>query len=45
MHYRSDFATRGVPAVVRKVIIPATYYIGRLTGAHKKFGDALAPLK
>ena len=44
MHYRSEFAT-SVPAVVRKVIIPATYYIGKLTGAHKKFTDAPAPLK
>jgi hypothetical protein len=45
MHYRSEFATGGIPAVVRKVIIPATYYIGKLTGTHKKFTDAPAPLK
>ena len=45
MHYRSEFATADIPAVVRKVIIPATYYIGKLTGAHKKFTDAPAPLK
>jgi hypothetical protein len=45
MHYRSEFTTRGAPAIVRKVIIPATYYIGKLTGAHKKFTDAPAPLK
>jgi len=29
----------------RKVIIPATYYIGKLTGTHKKFTDAPAPMK
>jgi len=45
MHYRSVFATSGAPAVVRKLIIPAMYYIGKLTGAHKKFTDAPAPLK
>jgi hypothetical protein len=45
MHYRSEFATGGIPAVVRKVIIPATYYIGKLTGTLKKFTDAPAPLK
>ena len=45
MHYRSEFATADIPAIVTKVIIPATYYIGKLTGAHKKFTDAPAPLK
>jgi len=45
MHYKSEFAMSELPAVVRKVIIPATYYIGKLTGAHKMFADAPAPLK
>jgi len=45
MRYKSEFAVSELPAIVRKVIMPATYYIGKLTGAHKKFTDAPAPLK
>jgi len=45
MRYRSEFATSDIPAFVRKLIIPAQYYIGKLTGAHKQFIDAPPPLK
>lgn len=44
MRYKSEFATQGIPAFVRKIIIPVTYSVCKLTGAYKKFKDAPVPL-
>lgn len=45
MRYRSEFAVYGIPAFVKKVIMPVQFYIDRLRGAHKKFKEAPAPIK
>ena len=45
MRYRSEFSAYDIPAFVKKVTIPMQYYIGKLSGAHKRFKDAPAPLK
>ncbi len=42
--YRSEYGLMGLPAFVRKVIIPATYFIGKLTGKYRKFKNAPQPL-
>jgi quercetin dioxygenase-like cupin family protein len=44
MRYKSEFAAQGIPAFVKKVIIPIQYFIGKISGAHKKFIDAPTPL-
>lgn len=43
--YRSEFAMMGIPAFVRKVIMPIQLLIGRLTGGLSKFADAPEPVK
>ncbi|MBL7723785.1 MAG: cupin domain-containing protein [Chitinophagaceae bacterium] len=43
--YKSEFDVSGIPGVVKKVIIPLQYFIGRFTGAHKRFKDAPQPVK
>lgn len=43
--YKSEFAVQGIPAFVRKVIIPIQYFIGKINGAHTKFSNAPAPVK
>jgi len=45
MRYRSEFSAYDIPAFVKKVIIPMQFYIGKLSGAHKRFKDAPEPLK
>lgn len=42
--YKSEFDVKGIPAFVKKVIIPIQYFIGKISGAHKKFIDAPTPL-
>ena len=37
---RSEFDLSGIPPFVRKVIFPATIFIGKLAGKHRKFDDA-----
>ena len=43
--YASEYEMVGIPPFVKKVILPATYQIGRLLGKYKHFKDAPAPLK
>ena len=43
--YSSEYKMQGIPVFVRKVIIPITYFIGKLTGKYKKFHNAPTPLK
>lgn len=42
--YRSEYDMFDIPVVVKKVIFPITLFIGKLSGKHKKFADAPAPL-
>lgn len=42
--YSSEYTMQGIPVVVRKVIVPIMYIIGKISGKHKKFRDAPAPL-
>lgn len=45
MKYRSEFEAQGFPAIVKKVIMSINYFFGKISGAHKRFKDAPAPLK
>lgn len=45
VRYKKEYEMQGLPAFVKKVIIPATYQAGKLLGKYKKFKDAPAPLK
>ncbi len=38
--YVSEYDIVEMPTLVRKVIIPLTYYIGKITGKYEKFRDA-----
>ena len=42
--YRTEFAMLEMPAVVRRVVIPILYGVGRLTGRHNKYKGAPAPI-
>ena len=43
--YASEYDMAELPGFVKKVIIPATYYVGKLLGKYRHFSDAPAPLK
>lgn len=42
--YKSEFDVDGIPSFVKKVIIPVQYFIGKVTGKHRRFRDAPAPV-
>ena len=42
--YRSEYDINEVPAFVKRVIMPATVFVGRLLGKYRHFADAPAPL-
>jgi quercetin dioxygenase-like cupin family protein len=42
--YRAEYAMLELPAVVRRVVLPILYVVGRLLGRHDKFKDAPAPI-
>lgn len=43
--YASEYDMAEMPKMVKKVIIPATYQIGRLLGKYEHFKDAPEPVK
>jgi quercetin dioxygenase-like cupin family protein len=43
--YKHEYELPELPSFVKKVIMPTTYFIGRLLGKYKKFEDAPEPLK
>ena len=43
--YASEYDLVEIPKFVKKVIIPATYYAGRLLGKYEHFKDAPEPVK
>jgi quercetin dioxygenase-like cupin family protein len=43
--YASEYDLTDIPWFVKKVIIPLTYYTGKLLGKYKHFKDAPAPVK
>jgi quercetin dioxygenase-like cupin family protein len=43
--YSSEYDIPGIPKFVKKIIVPVTYYIGKLLGKYKHFKNAPAPLK
>jgi len=43
--YASEYEMAEIPKLVKKLIIPATYYIGRLLGKYKHFKEAPEPVK
>lgn len=43
--YKSEFDLDGIPAFVKKVILPVTYFIGKLLGKYKHFEHAPAPVR
>lgn len=42
--YKSEYGLLELPGFVRQVIIPMTYFFGRILGRYRKFKDAPAPL-
>ncbi|MEO6455601.1 MAG: cupin domain-containing protein [Ginsengibacter sp.] len=42
--YKKEYAMTELPSFVRKVIIPVTYFIGRITNRYKKFKEAPSPV-
>jgi hypothetical protein len=43
--YASEYDMAELPWFVKKVIIPITYYIGRILGKYRHFKNAPAPVK
>lgn len=43
--YSSEYDLPGFSPLVRRLIVPATYYVGRLLGKYKHFKNAPAPVK
>ncbi|MGV3656601.1 MAG: cupin domain-containing protein [Chitinophagaceae bacterium] len=43
--YAAEYDMTEIPPFVKKVILPATYYVGKLLGKYKHFENAPAPLK
>lgn len=43
--YASEFDIPGIPAFVKKTVIPTTYYLGKLLGKYKHFADAPPAVK
>jgi quercetin dioxygenase-like cupin family protein len=43
--YASEYEMADMPWLVKKVIIPCTYYIGQFLGKYKHFKNAPAPVK
>jgi hypothetical protein len=43
--YASEYDLPDLPPFVKKVIIPATYYVGKLLGKYKHFKNAPEPVK
>jgi quercetin dioxygenase-like cupin family protein len=43
--YSSEYDLPEIPRFVKKIVIPATYYVGRLLGKYKHFKNAPAPVK
>jgi hypothetical protein len=45
MRYAGEYDMAEIPPFVKKVVIPLTYWLGRLLGKYKHFVDAPAPLR
>ena len=43
--YASEYDLPEIPSFVKKVVIPATYYVGKLLGKYKHFKNAPEPVK
>jgi quercetin dioxygenase-like cupin family protein len=43
--YASEYDMAELPAFVKKIVIPITYFIGQLLGKYKHFKNAPAPVK
>jgi quercetin dioxygenase-like cupin family protein len=43
--YAAEYDMDEIPTFVKKVILPVTYYIGKLLGKYKHFNDAPEPVK
>ena len=42
--YRSEFAMLDMPALVRRVVMPALFVVGRILGKYRKYRDAPEPI-
>ena len=43
--YSSEYDLPGMPAFVKKIIIPVTYFVGRILGKYEHFKNAPDPIK
>ena len=44
-HYSAEYDLPEIPGFVKKIIIPITYYTGKILGKYKHFKDAPEPVK
>jgi mannose-6-phosphate isomerase-like protein (cupin superfamily) len=44
VRYKNEYGLPLLPPIVKKVVLPLTYQVGRLLGKYKKFRDAPEPL-
>ncbi len=43
--YRSEYAMLELPVLVRRVVMPILYFVGRVIGKHAKYRDAPRPVR
>jgi quercetin dioxygenase-like cupin family protein len=43
--YSAEYDISGIPKFVKKVVMPVTYFIGKILGKYKHFKDAPKPVK
>lgn len=43
--YKQEYGLIGMPFIVKNIIMPLTYFIGKLSGKYKKFKNAPKPIK
>ena len=43
--YKSEYDLVEMPSFVKKAVIPATYFLGKILGKYKHFNDATSPIK
>ena len=43
--YSTEYDLPGIPRFVKRIIIPATYYLGKMLGKYKRFKDAPEPIR
>ena len=43
--YKNEYDILEIPSLMKKIIIPITFFIGKLIGKYKKFDEKPIPIK